>query len=70
MNEEVKKNLCSVAKRKFKALNSKKELSKAEMTKAVLYQYLISNQCNEDKKKKKKHSDFEAINRLRKKLFV
>jgi len=54
MNEEVKNILCEIAKRKFKALNSKKELSKEELTKAVMYQYLISNQCSLDKKKKKK----------------
>jgi len=54
MNEEIKKILCGVAKRKFKALNSKKELSKEEMNKAIMYQYLISNQCSLDKKKKKK----------------
>lgn len=68
MSEQIKKILCSVAKKKFKSLASKKGISNEEFNKIAMYQYFISNQCS-IKKAPKKENDSEAIKRLKKRLY-
>jgi len=68
MNDDIKKMLCSIARKDLSALKRKKKFSLEDFSKIAIYQTLISQGCKP--KTKKKVSDFETINRLRKKLSV
>jgi hypothetical protein len=58
--------LCSIAKKDLSRLKRKKEITPQEFSKMVVYKTLISQSCKPQSKKKK--SDFEKIQELKRKL--
>ena len=68
MNEDTKKMLCKIAKKDLSALKRKKKITPEDFSKIAIYQTLISQGCK-PKPKKKRKSDFEKIQELKRKVF-